>query len=346
MPKSPLKPRAAHASRPTRPDVRGVPFEMVTTRQRRLHVPHRSRHVPASAWRDYPRPVPDAWHGFAREKGFRIHGRIRDRLHLALECTACGGLTAHKVFTLRTAQPRCGACAEADLSAMARAAGLIFLRRDGRDHHYGLYRAGCGHIVKRQFEFVERVAARKTDLRCETCLRSRERDEAARQGWERLGRDPKGNANYRLYRHTCGHIQRVARVNMSWGQVQCAACGSAWNARESYIYLLRIERPGTEFHVLKLGFSRTPVKRFRHQLGLPRGAKVEVVRVLPMATGHEACAQESAAHAALRRQHPDAVVPQEVYAGVLNVKSEVYEPFAFDLIMTLMDRIEAARPTA
>ncbi len=41
----------------------------------------------------------------------------------------------------------------------------------------------------------------------------------------RLGRDPKGNPNYRVYRHSCGHSQRVARVNMSWGQVQCAGCG-------------------------------------------------------------------------------------------------------------------------
>ncbi|WP_164744813.1 hypothetical protein [Nioella ostreopsis] len=287
--------------------------------------------------------MPDAWHGFARDKGFRIHGRIRDRYHVALECDACGGLTAHKSYTLRTAQPRCGACAEADLADAARAAGLTFLRRVGRDHHYGLYRAACGHVVKRQFEFVERVAARKTDLRCETCLRSRERDEAARQGWDRIGRDPNGNPNYRIYRHSCGHVQRVARVNMSWGQVKCAGCGGAWNARESYIYLLRIEIPGTAFHVLKLGFSRTPVKRFRHQLGLPRDARVELVRVLPMATGHDACAKESATHASLRRSHPDAVVPPEVYAGILNVKSEIYEAWAYELIMAMMDRIEASQ---
>lgn len=346
MPKTQTKSRARHAPRPTRPSVRGVPFEVVTSRQRRLHVPHRSRHVPASAWVDFLRRVPEAWHDFAQAKGFRVHARVRDRYHVALECTACGGLTAHKVFTLRTAQPRCGACAEADLSDAARAAGLTFLRRDGRHHHYGLYRAACGHVVKRQFEFVERVAAKRTDLRCEKCLHARERDEAARQGWERLGRDPKGNASYRLYRHACGHTQRVARANMSWGQVKCASCGGAWNARDSYIYLFRIEVPGTGFHVLKLGFSRTPVKRYRHQLGLPRAARVELVRVLPLATGHDACAQESAAHATLRRRHPDAVVPPEVYAGILNVKSEVYEAWAFDLIMDLLDRIEAAQRPA
>jgi hypothetical protein len=335
------KPRSP---KPTRPTVRGVPFDVVTNRRRRLHVPHRSRHVPAGEWRDYPRPVPEAWARIARDKGFRVHGRIRDRYHVALECDACGGLTAHKSYTLRTAQPRCGACAEADLADAAMAADLTFLRRDGRNHHYGLYRAACGHVIKRQFEFVERVAAKKTDVRCEKCLRSRERDEAARRDWERLGRDPQGNANYRMYRHSCGHSQRVARVNLAWGQVKCAACGGAWNSSPSFIYLLRVEMKSRGIHVLKLGFSKTPVKRMKHQLGLPRSAQVNLVRVLPMASGHVARAQEAALHATLRRRHPDAVVPLEVYAGILTVRSEVYEGWAFDLIMAHLDRIEAAHP--
>jgi len=339
MPKT--KPRSP---KPARPSVRGVPFDVVTNRRRRLHVPHRSRHVPAGEWRDYPRPVPEAWARIARDKGFRVHGRIRDRYHVALECDACGGLTAHKAFTLRRAQPRCGACAEADLADAARAAGLIFLRRDGRNHHYGLYRAACGHVIKRQFEFVERVAAKQTDVRCEKCLRARERDEASQRGWERLGRDPQGNANYRMYRHSCGHSQRVARVNMMWNQVKCAACGGAWNSSPSFIYLARIEMTSRGIHLLKLGFSKTPVKRLKHQLGLPRSAKVDLVRVLPMASGHVARAQEAAVHATLRRRHPDAVVPPEVYAGTLTVRSEVYEAWAFDLIMRHLDRIEAAHP--
>lgn len=343
MPKTQPKPRSP---RPSRPSVRGVPYEVVTSRQRRLHVPHRSRHVPAGAWVEFPRRVPATWHDLAREKGFKVFSRIRDRYHVALECTACGGLTAHKVFTLRNAQPRCGACAEADLSEAAEAAGLVFLRRDNLHRHYSLYQAGCGHVVRRQREFVERVAARRTDVRCERCLRAREQDEASRQGWTRLRRDPQGNPNYRVYQHRCGHVQRVARVNLAWGQVKCAACGDAWNARNSFIYLLRIEVSQMGLHILKLGFSRTPVKRHRHQLGLPRSAKVELVRVLPMATGHEACAQESSAHATLRRQHPDIVVPPEVYAGVLNVQSEVYQAWAFDLIMGLLDQIKAQQRPA
>jgi hypothetical protein len=63
-----------------------------------------------------------------------------------------------------------------------------------------------------------------------------------------------------------------------------------------------------------------------------------------MASGHVARAQEAAVHATLRRRHPDAVVPLEVYAWILTVRSEVYEAWAFDLIMAHLDRIEAAHP--
>jgi hypothetical protein len=136
----------------------------------------------------------------------------------------------------------------------------------------------------------------------------------------------------------------VARVNLAWGQVKCAACGGAWNSSPSFMYLQRVEMTSSGIHVLKLGFSKNPVKRMKHQLGLPRSAKVELVRVLPMASGHVARAQEAAVHATLRQRHPDAVVPPEVYAGILNVASEVYEAFAFDLIMHHLDRIEAAHP--
>jgi hypothetical protein len=328
----------------SRPAVRGVPYEIVIGRQARLYVPHRSRHVPASAWIDYNRPVPKGWKEFAKAKGYRIHRRIRDRLHLALECQTCGSLTAHKSFTLRTAQPRCGGCAETAMIAEARAAGLIFLRRDKVDHHYALYRAGCGHVVRRQAEFVSRMAAGQTDLCCDRCLIAREGDEARRQGWERLRRDPGGNPNYRIYRHSCGQVQRVARVNMAWGQCKCQACGGAWNARPSFIYLIRIEVPDSDLHLLKLGFSKHPIKRFRHQLGLPRTARVDLVRTLPITTGHDACALETAAHAQLRQRVPEAVLSPDSFAGVVNTKSEVYAPAAFAEIMRLLDAIELAHP--
>lgn len=323
---------------------RAVPFDVVTNRCRPLHVPRRSRHIPPSGWRDYDGPILPEWRIMAGAKGFRIDRRVRDRLHLALECHHCGALTAHKLYTLRTARPRCGGCVEADQLARAREAGLVFLQRDETDRHYMFYRAPCGHTVRRQSEMIERVIAGRTDIRCETCLQWREEEEAFRRGWTRIGPDPEGSANYRLYAHGCGHRQRIARVNIAWGQCKCAGCGTAWNARASFIYLLRIEVPEANLHLLKLGFSRTPVKRARHQLGLPPSARVDLVRTLPMPTGHDACAAEKAAHAELARNMPGSVAPLSLYAGVLNVVSEIYHPHAFDAIMAAMDEIEARYP--
>jgi hypothetical protein len=97
---------------------------------------------------------------------------------------------------------------------------------DRRDHHYGLYRTPCGHLVRRQAELVARIAAGLAEIRCTRCIVAREEAEAGRQGWVRLRRDPRGNPNFRIYRHGCGHTQRVARATMAWGQCCCTRCGS------------------------------------------------------------------------------------------------------------------------
>ena len=122
---------------------------------------------------------------------------------------------------------------------MAAAAGVTFLGPDPDRRGYGRFRAPCGHVLQRQFELIERVAKGATGLRCETCHAEREASEARRFGWERLGHCPSGRPNYRLYRHTCGHVQRVAQANMLWGQCDCAGCGLGWNAKPSFLYLLR-----------------------------------------------------------------------------------------------------------
>ncbi|MDP2084511.1 MAG: hypothetical protein Q8K20_04885 [Gemmobacter sp.] len=338
MPKSQTKRPAPRRS------ARNASYEIVTDRGRRLHVPHRSRHVPADVWVDFKRAVPEAWRVMARDKGFRIDRRVRDRTHVALECELCGALTAHKIYTLRTAQPRCGGCAEAEHLTQARKAGLTFLHRDRVNRHYALYRAKCGHVVKRQFEFLHRIAAGNTDVRCEICLQQREAEEARRQGWLWIGRDPGGNPNYRLYRHHCGQTQRIARGNMQWGQCDCARCGKSWAAKPSFIYLLGIEFVDRTPRLIKLGYSKHPIKRWRHQLKLPKSAKVDVMRIVAMPTGHDACGTELAAHATLLQQHPELAVPHEVYADVLNVTSEVYWPIAEEVIHTLLDGIEARFP--
>ncbi|SIR24298.1 hypothetical protein SAMN05421641_1334 [Paracoccus thiocyanatus] len=281
------------------------------------------------------------WIEAASAKGFDLIARVRDRLHVALRCQSCGGIHVARHSVVMTAQPLCPHCIENRWREMALTAGLTWLGRDPDHRHYGRYLPPCGHEIRRQFTFVERVASGAVAARCETCLVRREEAEALRVGWTRLGRDPQGNASYRFYRHHCGHEQRIARANLQWGQCDCAGCGQSWTAKPSYIYLLDIRHPGTKRHYLKLGYSSHPVKRHKHQLGLPKDAHVEVLRVVAMPTGHAACAMEKAAHAELRRLYPEALVPHPEFNDLMNVVSEIYRPESLAILHETLDRIEA-----
>ncbi|WP_323716417.1 hypothetical protein [Paracoccus aminovorans] len=289
----------------------------------------------------HPGTLHPHWSDAARAKGFDLIARVRDRLHVALRCQTCGWVHAARHSVVMKAQPLCPHCIEARWRATAIAAGLTWLRRDPGHRHYGHYGLPCGHEIRRQVSFVERVAAGTVSVRCEACLTHREETEAARFGWTRLGRDPKGGASYRLYRHNCGHTQRIAVANMKWGQCDCAGCGQSWTAKPSFIYLLDIRHPGTRRHYLKVGYSSHPVKRHRHQLGLPKDALVEVLRVVAMPTGHEACAREKAAHAELRRLYPEILVPHPEFSDLMNVVSEIYRPESLSILHETLDRIEA-----
>jgi len=289
----------------------------------------------------HPGPIQDHWAEAACGKGFDLLARVRDRLHVALRCQTCRRIHISRVSVVMSAQPLCPHCVEARWCRTALTANLTWLGRDPGHRHYGRYGLPCGHEVRRQFAFVERIAAGAVAVRCEACLVQREEAEAAGFGWERLDRDPQGNTSYRLYRHACGHEQRIAVANVRWGQCDCAGCGQSWTAKPSYIYLLDIRHPATGRHVLKVGYSARPVKRHKHQLGLPKDAIVEVLRVVAMPTGHDACAREKAAHARLKRQHPEFIVPAPEYRDLMNVVSEIYRPEALSILHDTLDRIEA-----
>ncbi|WCR01066.1 hypothetical protein [Paracoccus aestuarii] len=292
----------------------------------------------------HPGPVAARWSRAAAAKGFDIAARVIDRLHLALCCRTCGHVFACRISVLTVAQPICHACLEARRSDTAIRAALVYLGRDPQSTAYGFYRARCGHVLRRQYEIIIRVAEGLTGLRCETCFAAREAAIAAKHGWTRIGPDPEGNPNYHLYRHVCGTERRLARANLSWGQVDCPGCGQSWSARESRIYLLDLRHDGR--HFLKLGYSAHPTKRHRHQLGLPKGAAVRVLRELVMPTGAAACAAETRMHRDLCRSFPDAVVPQAEFADMLNVTREIYRPALRAEIEARLDalaaRIEAA----
>ena len=268
-------------------------------------------------------PILPNWHEIARAKGFEIAARIEDRLHLALRCHDCGGLTRAKLFTLRTANPICQPCLRAQHVATARKAGIDFLRRDPDNTQYAFYRLACGHEGRRQFGAVERAAAGIHDLRCAICLAAREAREAEAEGWQLLGPDPEADANYRLYRHHCGQEQRIARTNMQTGRFDCAGCGESWTQAPSTIYLMRFVLPGGEV-ILKLGHARNPHSRLHHQLLRDKELPAALLRRVPIAHGHRANRIEKRLHARLRRDFPDAVVPKARFAAHLRVSSEIY----------------------
>lgn len=287
-------------------------------------------------------PIPDDWHDLARQKGMTIIARVKDRNHLTLACPVCGKPSKHKLSALRVCQPRCPHCLEAQWHSEAEVAGQVLLRRDPDDHRYSLYRAPCGHEIRRQVGRMRKMAADRTGFRCQICHAAREAAEAEARGWRLLGPDPEGNANYRSYQHGCGHRQRIARSNMQTGRFSCTSCGECWSAAPSWLYLLRMTLPD-HGPVVKVGYSRDPDSRMRHQLGMSADLGCELIAQVPIATGHEAIRVEKRLHKRLRDSHPDAVIPPDIIARHLNVTSEVYDGALEPVIRVEMDRI-AARP--
>lgn len=279
------------------------------------------------------------WIAEATAKGFDIVARIADRLHLALRCRECGGLNKVKRYTLMSAQPLCSHCLMQEWTVDAQAAGLDFLRRDSTDRHYGVYRACCGHEVKRQFGFVKRAASGEVKLRCETCQTAFEMNEARARHWTQIGSDPNGNPNYRHYRHDeCGHEQRMARVNLQSGRLSCGGCGVDWAAAPSTIYAMSFTL-ATGRELVKLGYSNDPESRLHYQLKRDPDMPCSILRVVAVPTGRDAIRLEKRLHTMLRREHPDCVVDPSAYKSQIRVKSEIYDASLTAKILAELDAI-------
>ena len=295
----------------------------------------------------YDAPLPDTWVRAATEKGYRVAARVIDRYHVALACALCGALNKTHAFTLRQNQPVCKGCQFARRQAEAQWVGLVYVGRDPDDPHYGRYRVTeCGHEVRRQFELIKRVLDGATAVRCEICHRVREQEEARDRGWRLVRPDPDGDPNYRLYVHEdgCGTTQRIARANMQTGRFACRVCSDVWTAEPSALYLMAFSPPARR-PVLKLGMSRDPESRMRYQLGLPDHVEARILRTVPMETGRAALIEEKRLHGVLRRNYPEAVVPPEEFADYLRVVSEIYDVSLEPVILGLLDRVEAGRPS-
>lgn len=312
-----------------------------------LYLPRAAKHRAPEDWRDYPLPVPNDWHLLAAKKGFRIDRRLRDRLHLALECLTCGAQTAQKVYTLRTAQPVCGGCQERAREMTAATAGFVYLGSDPDDSHYGLYRLPCGHIERRQAHRLRLIAAGEVPeghqgYHCAECYRAKLGEDAAARGWSLVGSDPKGDANYRLYEHGdgCGFQQRVAIANMQTGRFTCDVCADDWSTSPNALYLSRFRVPG-HGRFVKLGHSKDPVSRHRFQLGLAPDTEVALLHVVPVETGKRALLLEKGQHKYMRQHHPDLVIPRATLDGWICVTSEIYAAEAEPILRRALEGIEA-----
>lgn len=281
------------------------------------------------------------WIEAAQSKGFDIVARVVDRLHFALRCQHCGALNKVRLFTFMNSQPNCSACIEQVWASDAATAGLELLSRDPKSRHHGIYRAPCGHKFRRQFELIKRVAAGKTNLRCETCHAATEVAEAQAQGWDLIGPDPESDPNYRQYRHTdCGHEQRVARANMQTGRFGCGGCGEDWMAAPSFLYAMSFTLASGR-KLVKLGFSRNPDSRLRHQLQCDAAMPCAILREVPIKTGQKAIRLEKGLHTKLRQTHCDCLVDPAIYRGQIRVKSEIYDARLTQTILDHLDTIEA-----
>lgn len=116
----------------------GAPIYIGASRTK-LYLPRGSRNLYPEGWScAYSEPIKAEWKALARNKGFDLVSRIRDKFHVVLRCHTCGALTAQKLFTLRTAQPACASCRHRAILAMAQKAGLEFQGYDPGHHKLGV----------------------------------------------------------------------------------------------------------------------------------------------------------------------------------------------------------------
>ncbi|RYH01014.1 hypothetical protein EU805_15515 [Salipiger sp. IMCC34102] len=286
-----------------------------------------------------PMPLKPSWIEGAADDGFDLLGRARDRYHGVLRCRSCETLSLTRINVFRDHTAPCRACIRDRREADAATLGAELLGPDPRDRHYGHYRLSCGHTVRRQFHRMTTAAAGGHAIDCETCREVRYADEARAFGWTLVGPATSGRSGYRRYRHGCGHGQDISIGNMAWGDCSCGGCGTDWSGQPSFVYLFRIDLAGLP--VVKLGYSARPAKRLRHQLGIDRAVRTEVLRVVQMASGNLAVRDESACHRHMREAHPGAIVPKAVFGDAINTQGEIYHATALPVLQALLDRIAA-----
>lgn len=283
-------------------------------------------------------PIHDNWQVAAQENGFEIIRRCADPAYVELTCQTCGRTHEKRHSVILGSTPICPHCVEHRWREDATSAGVEWLGRDPQHRKRGLYRARCGHVVARQFELIKRIVAGNCALRCETCQRLTEEAEARTAGWELVGPSPDRGSSYRRYRHRCGHQQDVARANMQTERVCCGRCGVGWATAPSFIYCMRFGLPNAQ-QMVKLGYSNNPRSRLHHQLMCSPEIGGAILRTVAVSTGRKAQSLEKRMHGALKRAHPNAIIPPARYREHLRVKSEIYDARLEPTILAMLSQL-------
>jgi hypothetical protein len=94
--------------------------------------------------------------------------------------------------------------------------------------------------------------------------------------------------------------------------------------------------------LVKLGFSRDPESRLRHQLQRDPEMPCAILHAVAVPTGQEAIVIEKRLHAQLRLGFSDCGVDPEVYRGKIRVKSEIYDARLTHTILNYLGEVEDA----
>lgn len=305
-------------------------------------MPLSTTHADRSSNQAIAKPMSQDWMIAADQHGFDIIGRMRDKDRIVLCCRVCDSPFAVRISVVRDARPLCHACIRTRRANAAAQIGAALVGTAPDDLRVGVFDLPCGHLVRRQYQSIERAAQVGFSIDCPTCRAARYAQEANLFGWTLVGPAAHGAGGYRSYRHSCGHLQDISIGNMLWGDCSCAGCATTWSAKPSFIYMFAIDLP--VLPVVKLGYSARPSKRLRHQLGIDRCVSAKIMRVLPISSGHLAQREEKACHRHMRHDHPEMVVPKAIFGTAINTQAEIYHAAAAPLIFALLDRIALRHP--
>ncbi len=310
-------------------------------------MPYTSAYYPFKIRGEYPQvyigPTKPEVIAAAERKGFTVLGRGGpNRQMVILGCRTCGTPIHRRSRVILFNNIDCEGCSNKkdELAAAAIDGELVSTKPMGH-RHLREWRLKCGHVVIRQRGNMRKAARGDNEAGCELCREERYAAEAKEFRWTLLGPVP-NKRGYRRYKHTCGTIQNVSVGNMLWGDVACHTCGKGASARPSFIYIFQIDLP--QQTVIKLGYSRKPHKRLRHQLGIDLNVRTKVLKTIPMPSGFVARKEETAAHNTLAKDRPEWVVPKSVYGDQINTEGEIYLPAALGKIHALVDEIAECFP--